>query len=243
MRLKYIFLVFLQVLILAGIIAYRQYWVATGERVLLKTAPVDPRDIFRGDYVRLSYEISSLELEGLGVEEHFKPNEKVYVSLEKTSDDTYRATTVSKALPMGQTFIQGRVEYELPSSKWEVEILDDTGQRHPLKTQWLSDVKKGDRVTFCLDERGTIIGFYKEESEYKPKCRVRSIIGVVEEIKETKIRTLIIQYGIESYFVEEGKGWEIQSGRGAREIRVEISLRKDGKGIITGLFIGGTQVN
>ena len=70
----------------------------------------------------------------------------------------------------------------------------------------------------------------------------QSIIGGVEEIEETKIRTLMVQYGIESYFVEEGKGGEIESGRNSREMRVEISLRKDGKGIITGLFIGEAQV-
>ena len=64
MRRKFIIIVLFQVLLLVGIIAYRQYWVATGERVLLGTEPVDPRDIFRGDYVTLNYEISSLDLHG-----------------------------------------------------------------------------------------------------------------------------------------------------------------------------------
>jgi uncharacterized membrane-anchored protein len=51
-----------------------------------------------------------------------------------------------------------------------------------------------------------------------------------------------VEYGIESYFVEEGKGKAIESSRDARELRVEVSLRKDGKGIITGLFVNGKLV-
>ena len=66
--------------------------------------------------------------------------------------------------------------------------------------------------------------------------------GTVEEIKEIKSRMLHVEYGIESYFVEEGKGRAVESGRGARELRVEVSLRKDGKGIITALLMGGKLV-
>ncbi len=69
-----------------------------------------------------------------------------------------------------------------------------------------------------------------------------TINGTVEEIKEMKTRTLHVEYGIESYFVEEGKGREIESGRGDRELRVEVSLRKDGKGMITALLMGGKLV-
>jgi len=83
MRFKFIIFVLLQVALLIGIITYRQYWVATGEKVLLRTAPVDPRDIFRGDYVSLRYDISTLDLDGLGVKESFKPNEKVLLSSKK----------------------------------------------------------------------------------------------------------------------------------------------------------------
>ena len=69
-----------------------------------------------------------------------------------------------------------------------------------------------------------------------------TINGTVEEIKEKKTRTLHVEYGIESYFVEEGKGREVESGRGDRELRVEVSLRKDGKGMITALLMGGELV-
>jgi len=242
MRWKFILFVLLQVALLLGIIAYRQYWVATGEKILLKTAPVDPRDIFRGDYINLRYDISTLDLDGLGAKESFKNNEKVYVILEKNPDGVFSAKSVSRELPPRKKFIQGRVQHETPSSRWEVVLKDDTENLHELKPRWFWNVKKGERITFCLDERGNILSFHKEDADYRPKCRGQSLSGIVEEIKEIKFRTLNVEYGIESYFVEEGKGRAIESSRDARELRVEVSLRKDGKGIITGLFVNGKLV-
>ena len=242
MRWKFIFLVLLQVALLVGIIAYRQYWVATGERVLLRTAPVDPRDIFRGDYVSLRYDISTLDLDGLGAKGSFKSNEKVYVLLEKNQEGVFSAVSLSRGLPSGKRFIQGRVEYERTLSKWEVTLRDDSDNLYELKPQWFENMKRGDRVTFCLDEKGNVLHLYKEEADYRPKCRGRSLTGSVEGIKETKSRVLNVEYGIENYFVEEGKGRAVESSRNARQLRVEVSLRKDGKGIITGLFVDGKLV-
>jgi len=243
MRWKFVLFVLLQVALLLGVIAYRQYWVATGEKILLRTAPIDPRDIFRGDYVQLRYDISTLDLDGLGVKESFKNNEKVYIILGKNPDGTFGATSVSKELPSGEKFIQGRVQHETAtSSKWEVTLKDDSENPHELRPQWFWNVKKGDRVTFCLDQRKSVIHFYKEDADYKPKCRGESLTGIIEEIKEIKFRILNVEYGIESYFVEEGKGRAIESSRNARELRVEVSVRKDGKAIITGLFMEGKLV-
>jgi uncharacterized membrane-anchored protein len=242
MRWKFILSVVFQVALLLGMIAYRQYWVATGEKILLRTAPVDPRDIFRGDYVNLGYEISTLDLGALGTKESFKPNEKVYIILEKNPDGVFSAKSISKELPKGGKFIQGHVQREVQSTRLEVVLRDDSENLHELKPRWFWNVKKGERVTFCLDERGNILGFNKEDADYKPKCRGQLLSGIVEEIKETKSRMLNVEYGIESYFVEEGKGRAIESSRNARELRVEVSLRKDGKGIITGLFVDGKLV-
>ncbi len=50
----------LQTLILGYIIQSRASILASGTEVLLKTAPVDPRDFLRGDYVVLNYDISSV---------------------------------------------------------------------------------------------------------------------------------------------------------------------------------------
>jgi uncharacterized membrane-anchored protein len=49
------------VLIIGGFIGFKEFTLRTGEEVLLKTLPVDPRDLFRGDYVILRYDVSRVD--------------------------------------------------------------------------------------------------------------------------------------------------------------------------------------
>jgi uncharacterized membrane-anchored protein len=49
-----------QTAILGSMIEGRASILRSGTEVLLKTAPVDPRDLLRGDYVILSYDISTI---------------------------------------------------------------------------------------------------------------------------------------------------------------------------------------
>ncbi len=49
-----------QTAILGYMVESRAGILRTGAEVLLKTAPVDPRDLLRGDYVILSYDISTI---------------------------------------------------------------------------------------------------------------------------------------------------------------------------------------
>ncbi|MDH4439756.1 MAG: GDYXXLXY domain-containing protein [Rhizobium sp.] len=51
---------FAQTAILGSMIEGRASILRSGTEVLLKTAPVDPRDLLRGDYVVLSYDISTI---------------------------------------------------------------------------------------------------------------------------------------------------------------------------------------
>jgi uncharacterized membrane-anchored protein len=70
--------------------------------VTLKVAPVDPRDIFRGDYVILSYGISRLELEKVAGDDTF------------ASGDEWNAVAITKAKPhvvQGGTPIRGTVDF------------------------------------------------------------------------------------------------------------------------------------
>jgi uncharacterized membrane-anchored protein len=54
-----------QLVILVGMIALRSVPLAIGQTVLVRVQPVDPRDLFRGDYVILSYDFSTLPREGI----------------------------------------------------------------------------------------------------------------------------------------------------------------------------------
>ena len=227
-------------LILGGMIGYRQYWVATGERAFLRVSPVDPRDLFRGDYVSLSYEISTLDLEGLGAKESFQPKEKVYVNLQAQADGTWKAAGVSKSPPGGKNFIQGVARFERRDSKWEVIVKDDLGNLHTLSPRWRPAFQIGDRVTFCLDEGGQVVNLFKEDPSRKSTCRGGPpVTGILVDRKETPFRLLHVEYGIESFFVQEGKGRDIESGRAGRDLKVEVALRRDGKAMLTALWIDG----
>ena len=50
--------VLLQLAVLGGLFVYSQYPLWVGTEVRLATVPVDPRDLFRGQYVRLNYALS-----------------------------------------------------------------------------------------------------------------------------------------------------------------------------------------
>ncbi|QST00770.1 GDYXXLXY domain-containing protein [Pontibacillus sp. ALD_SL1] len=86
-------IVSLQVLYLVGLAGAYYAMDLFGDTIELKTAPVDPRDLFYGDYVVVNYEISTIsEQKWIGDEPQY--NEKVYVKLRKDGD-VYRAQAVS----------------------------------------------------------------------------------------------------------------------------------------------------
>lgn len=107
----FVVLVLLQVLFLGGMAASYYAVDAVGKEIRLKTAPVDPRDLFYGDYVRLSYEISALPWSVWKGGERPEEGQTVYVILHK--DGAYdSAVAVYPAKPQtkdGETVLQARV--------------------------------------------------------------------------------------------------------------------------------------
>jgi uncharacterized membrane-anchored protein len=104
-------IVALQILFLFSMIGFRQYTLATGTTVLLKAAPVDPRDIFRGEYVMLEYNITRIKSEGL----HLGSNQQqtVFVVLEK-GDKYWEEAGIYLDKPSlygNQIFIKGEADY------------------------------------------------------------------------------------------------------------------------------------
>jgi len=105
----FIFLAVFWLMIIGGFIAIKEYTLRTGEEVLLKTIPVDPRDLFRGDYVILRYDISTIDTGSIQSDKgEFKKGDRVYLSL---GDDGKYA--IAKALyveaPKEGLYIKGTV--------------------------------------------------------------------------------------------------------------------------------------
>jgi len=100
----------LWLVLIGGLLGYKEFTLRTGQEVLLRTVPVDPRDLFRGDYVVLQYEISTFSTAELGVDID-QPllwfNRTFYVSL-AIEDGYARAAGVYPDRPAG-LFIKGRV--------------------------------------------------------------------------------------------------------------------------------------
>lgn len=105
----FLILVTFWLLILIGFVGYKEYTLRTGTIVVLQTIPVDPRDLFRGDYVKLRYKISSIDLTSLGQLDHkFKVGDATYVELE--IKDKYAIVTNVFAQPIkDKLFLKGEV--------------------------------------------------------------------------------------------------------------------------------------
>ena len=68
---------------LVVMVGMKQYTLNTGQVILLKTIPIDPRSLFRGDYVRLNYDINRIRIEDVTGDEQFKRHQTIYAVLVK----------------------------------------------------------------------------------------------------------------------------------------------------------------
>ena len=156
------------VLIIGGFIGFKEFTLRTGEEVLLKTLPVDPRDLFRGDYVILRYDVSRVD----------------------TTATTLKASDVQ---------IWSTVYVVLDISDDRISSMKDIVRDKP--SAW----------TFI---RGTV--------------------------KDTYSTTLSVEYGIESYFVPENTGKDIEQN--IRDTYVKVAIDSFGNAVIKWLILNGEDI-
>ncbi|GAB3302794.1 GDYXXLXY domain-containing protein [Hymenobacter tenuis] len=106
-------LVLAQVLFVLGVAAAGYATAALGRTIVLRTSPIDPRDLLYGDYVTLRYQIS--ELPGRLWRGGAMPrrHEPAYVLLEPKPDGTYEALAVYPEQPTttgNQAVLRGSVQ-------------------------------------------------------------------------------------------------------------------------------------
>jgi uncharacterized membrane-anchored protein len=112
-----VLVVVLQTAALAGMVALKHRTLITGTPILLKTEPIDPRSLFRGDYVRLNYKIGRIHRTelgdgGLGVDD-FSRHDPIYVKLRK-GEKFWETVSVHRDMPAhGQdtVVIRGEVQW------------------------------------------------------------------------------------------------------------------------------------
>ncbi|HLD99499.1 MAG TPA: GDYXXLXY domain-containing protein [Bdellovibrionota bacterium] len=104
----------LQIAVLLGMAAEREYIRETGRIVFLQTLPVDPRDYFRGDYVRLNYEFSQVNKESAHEafgSEPVKKGTRIYAVLAQNPEGVAEVVRIAKKKPENGLFIAGRISH------------------------------------------------------------------------------------------------------------------------------------
>ena len=103
-----------QLAVLAGMVvnAAMPLWIGTEIRV--RTVPVDPRSIFRGNYAQLGYDFGTLPENTLPGEDRLRPGEVVYVSLEPGEGGLHEFAGASLDEPGEGLFLRGRLTTDEP---------------------------------------------------------------------------------------------------------------------------------
>lgn len=114
--------VVLQVSVLAWMAAEREWVLRTGKPMFLRTAPIDPQDPMRGDYVRLTYEVATVPkaLCRDGVMDWFSRHEdiynarvrdrRVYASVRLRAEDLVEIVALSDRPPTEGLYLRGRAQ-------------------------------------------------------------------------------------------------------------------------------------
>jgi uncharacterized membrane-anchored protein len=158
----------LQIALLAWMVAERVRILRSGTEVILQTRPVDPRDFLRGDYVSLTYDISSVPVTAFKDQRAEQRGAAVFVRLTPGADGFYRVVSVQAD--------------SAPVTSPDVLI------------------------------RGRVVG------------------------------TGRIKYGIESYFVPQGEGRDIEQARNQGKVAIVAAVTATGRAAIKRLLIDGRSV-
>lgn len=116
---KYIIASIFPIIILIAMTIIPLITYTKGEDILIKTKPYDPRDIFRGDYVALDYNINELDINKIpkefskvddyNVEKKLR-NKKIYVVLKKVGN-YYEADYATFKKPKDKLFLNAKFDY------------------------------------------------------------------------------------------------------------------------------------
>ena len=89
----------------------------TGREITVPVQPLDPRDLFRGDYVTLGYDFTSLRQSSLAAQidlEGFPAGSEIYVTLHPDAAGAWSVAALASSRPheiaSGDVVIRGRVK-------------------------------------------------------------------------------------------------------------------------------------
>lgn len=109
----------IQLGILATMVISQTRLLTTGREVVVAIVPVDPRDLFRGDYVTLAFSISTIPADRVAPESIAK-NQPVFVTLRRGTDGVWDAATATRTVPSlvdpdNEVMIRGQITFDAPA--------------------------------------------------------------------------------------------------------------------------------
>lgn len=84
----------------------------SGRPIVLDVVPRDPRDLFRGDYVVLTFPVARLRTDRIEGDKDFSPDDRIFVGLRQADGGSWEAISMHHVRPpmTGQVvFLRGRV--------------------------------------------------------------------------------------------------------------------------------------
>ena len=140
----------LQLGILGGIVADRVRLLKTGREIVLPIQPVDPRDLFKGDYVRLGYAISTVPAKAVAGD-ILTGGKAVFVTIEPQTDGNWAvvqaATRYPKDVTAGQIVLRALPDRNRGWSNGPI------GVRYGLERYFVPEGKGGDLEKLARDTK------------------------------------------------------------------------------------------
>lgn len=131
-----------QIGVVASMAISREWILATGKPYLFQTAPVDPRDIFRGDYVSLSYRFSRVPASMIDEDirqSGLRKGQKVYLWIGTDINGVAQGERLSATPPRDRPYLTGRSTTDWPSRYYRRQ----TPEQRRKASLWPVSVKYG----------------------------------------------------------------------------------------------------
>ncbi|MGL4397939.1 MAG: GDYXXLXY domain-containing protein [Hyphomicrobium sp.] len=222
-----------QTLVLGSIVWGRQTLLATGREIVLPVVPVDPRDIFRGDYVVLGYDLSTVNIPAASdgtAPSGLRDGDVVYVVATRTPAAPAAAGTAATPPPVpeaqppaagtpppAETQTQTQTQTPAPAQTPSASV----PQANAWRVARASSDKPADVAPEDIVLKGRVVNVWRDAASQRSIMRVR--------------------YGIETYFVPEGTGKILEEQ--VRDKKIEAIVRVDdgGTAALKGLVIDGER--
>lgn len=189
-----------QIALLANIVIARQNHINNGHEVVLNVIPVDPRDLFRGDYVILGYDITNIDPTTLRAGDDvlaLESGDTIYVTLTRGADGVSKPTTLSARPP--------------------------------------ADAMAKDANADTAVIRG-IIQYRNVVADMARPGQPRNAAP------QSAAPQFNVRYGIESYFVPEGTGRDLEAKVRTAHVRALVALDSGGAAALKGLEVDGERL-